>query len=128
MKFSEISGIKNALEQLGNERLPIWYEIAKNIRICNKVIDEVQAIAKELFEGFADKDENGKLKQFEENGRSVSKITDPEKLKAYSAEVEKLDKDDHEITFHKVSLKKIESEKLQANVLVPLLDTIFTAE
>ncbi len=125
MKIDQITQIKNALNQLGNERLPIAYEIAKNIKTCDKVIDEVQTIVKELFEKYAEKDENGKLKNFEQDGQLMSKITDAEKLKEYNAELEKVRDDDHEITFHKVLLSKIEAEKLQANTLVPLLDTIF---
>ena len=124
MRYAEIKEIVNALTALGNEKLPIAYEIAKNIRKCNKILTEVDETVKELHTKFVDKDENGEVKQYTEGDKTFSKISDPDQLKAFNEEIAKIEVDEHEITFHKILFSKIENERLAANALAALIDTV----
>lgn len=124
MRYTEIAEIRNALQVLGNEKLPIAYEVAKNIRKCNRILDEVQDIVKELHGKYADKDEKGTVKQYEEDGKQLAKISDPAQLLAYQQELAKIDTEEHEIEFIKISSSKLDSEKLTGNILVPLIDVV----
>ncbi|MFA6295596.1 MAG: hypothetical protein WC666_04235 [Candidatus Paceibacterota bacterium] len=128
MKYAEIFEIKLALDKLGKERLPIAFEVAKNLRIAKKILDETQEIAKELHAKFADKDEKGEIKTYknEEGGQEVSKITDADKLKEYQTELKKLDAEEHEVVFVKITKSQLAGEKLPAEILVSLIDTIIT--
>ena len=130
MKHMQIVEIKNALTDLGRERLPIAYEIAKNLRICNNFIQETADLSKALFEQFADRDTEGNLINYPvetppgQPEQSQMKISDPAKLKAYQVELVKVLDADHEVDFVKIPKIRIQSEKLVASVVVPLIDVI----
>lgn len=127
MKYFQIVEIKNALTELGKERLPVAYEIAKNIRICNNAVQETQDINKALIEKFCDKNEDGTPKNYPVEGhpeQSQLKIGDPELLKQYSEEWMKALEAEHEMAFVKIPKIRIQSEKLLASVIVPLIDTV----
>lgn len=125
MKYAEIFEIKLALEKLGKERLPVAFEVAKNIRVANKIITETQEIAKELHAKFADKDEKGETKVYKnDDGQEISKITDPAKLKEYQEELKKLDMEEHEPAFVKIKKSQLDGEKLPAEMLLALVDSI----
>lgn len=125
MKYAEIFEIKLALDKLGKERLPIAFEVAKNIRIANKILAETQEIAKELHAKFSDKDNKGEPVSYKDDeGREVSKITDTDKLKEYQVELKKLDTEEHEVTFVKINKAQLAGEKLPAEMLLALIDTI----
>lgn len=127
MKYGEIFEIKLALEKLGKERLPIAFEVAKNIRLANKVLSETQEIAKELHTKFADKDEKGEVKSYKnEEGQDVAKISDPAKLKEYQDELKKLDSEEHDVPFVKINKSQLVGEKLPAEMLLALVDVIIT--
>lgn len=129
MKYAEIFEIKNALTALGKEKLAVAYEVAKNIRICDKVLTETQEIAKELHTKFTDKDEKGEVKIYkDEEGRDITKISDAKLLAQYQEELKKLDSENHEITFIKINKAKLEAEKLSADMLIALIDTVIVAE
>jgi len=127
MKYYQILEVKNALTDLGRERLPIAYEVAKNIRICNKIIDETAELSKDMFEKFADKGSDNKpiMVPDEKNGNQPTmKITDAVNLAAYQEEIMKILNADHKVEFIKISKIRIQSEKLTASMIVPLIDAI----
>jgi hypothetical protein len=127
MKYFQILEVKNALTELGKERLPIAYEVAKNIRLCNKVIEETAELSREMFEKFADKDKDGKPVQVpDENnqGQMTMKITDPANLLSYQEEIGKILNADHDMEFVKIPKVRIQSEKLTATTIVPLIDIV----
>jgi hypothetical protein len=125
MKFIEIVQIKESLKKLSQERLHVAYEIAKNIRICDKIINETQEIAKELYTKYADVDTNGQvITSRDEEGRETAKISDPEKIKECQEELTKLDREEHDVQFCKINKTKLEAEKLSADILIPLVDVI----
>jgi hypothetical protein len=125
MKFIEIVQIKESLKNLSQERLHVAYEIAKNIRICDKIINETQEIAKELYTKYADVDGEGKvITSRDKEGRETAKISDPEKIIECQEELTKLDKEEHDVQFIKINKTKLEAEKLSADILIPLVDVI----
>jgi hypothetical protein len=127
MKYFQILEVKNALTELGKERLPIAYEVAKNIRLCNKVIEETAELSREMFEKFADKDKDGKPVQVpDENnqGQMTMKITDQANLLSYQEEIGKILNADHDMEFVKIPKVRIQSEKLTATTIVPLIDIV----
>ena len=125
MKYAQIFEIKRDLQALGKERLPVAFEVAKNIRIADKILNETQEIAKELHTKFTDKDDKGEVKIYkDEENRDITKISDPEKLKQYQEELKKLDSEDHEVTFVKINKSQLAGEKLPAEMILALIDTI----
>jgi hypothetical protein len=127
MNYFQITEIKNALIELGKERLPVAYEIAKNTRLCNQVINETADLSRELFEKFADRDSEGALIQYPDESKSmqtVLKINDPEKLAQHQAERIKLLLAEHTVDFVKISASSIQAVPLTASILMPLLDSI----
>jgi hypothetical protein len=129
MKYAEIFMIKDALQKLGKERLTVAFEIAKNIRACDKVLNEAQEIAKELHQKYADKDEKGEVKQYpDDKGQMLTKISDPALIKDYQVELAKLDTEEHEVVFTKIKKSQISAEKIPGEILVPLIDTVLVEE
>jgi hypothetical protein len=127
MKYMQIIEIKTSLAELGKEKLPIAYEIAKNIRMCNQIIQETQDINKTLVEKFCDKSEDGTPKDYPvENHpeQTQLRIGDPELLKQYQEAWMKALDADHKVDFVKIPKLRIQSEKLLASMLVPLVDTV----
>jgi hypothetical protein len=127
MKYLELIEIKNALTDLGKEKLPVAYEIAKNIRLCNNAIQETADVTKTLFESYADKDTKGVPINYpveNEPDKTQMRISDPEELKQYQLELFKALEADHVVEFVKIPKSKIQSEKLIASMVVPLIDVI----
>lgn len=127
MKYLQLEQIQRALTELGKERLPIAYEIARNLQLCNKVLGEVTDISRQLFEQYADKDASGKFVQVPQDGNPSNlmlKISDPAKLSLYQVEMQKLANEDHSIEFVKIPMDALKGEKLTAEFLLPLLDVI----
>lgn len=128
MLYTQIVRIKDALTELGKERLPYAYIIAKNIIACEKIIAESNSIIDSIKKTYADKDEKGDVKWFNENGNSFFKITDPEILKTAQVELDKAMAEDCPISFFTIAVEKIKDLTLPANVLVPLLGTVILEE
>ena len=127
MNYFQILEIKNALIELGKERLPVAYEIAKNTRLCNQIIAETADLSRELFEKFADRDDNGNLIQYPDESKPMQtmlKIDDPEKLAQHQTERIKLLLAEHAVDFVKVPASSIQAVPLAAAILMPLLDSI----
>ncbi len=129
MKFAEILIIKKALMVLGQERLPVAYEIAKNIRICDKIITESKEIANEVYLRYADREENGDVKMYKnELGQGVARITDSTRAAECQVELNKLDLEEHDVSFVKFNKNILKAEKLSADTLIPLIDIIIVEE
>ena len=125
MKFGQIASIHQALTVLGQERLPVAYEVAKNIKACEKVISEVQDLVKSLFQTYVDRDLSGNVIEYEEDGgKKVNKISDPKQLAAYQEEMNKIDAEDYEIKLATIPGSKFEGKEIAATVLMPLLDSV----
>lgn len=124
MKFVQIANIHQALNVLAQERLPVAYEIAKNIKECDKVITEVQELLKVLFQTYVDRDLSGNIITYTENDKQVNKISDPNQLKLYNEEIAKIDAEDHDIKLTPISGEKFAGKEIPATVLLPLLDTV----
>lgn len=124
MKFVQIANIHQALNVLAQERLPVAYEIAKNIKECDKVITEVQELLKVLFQTYVDRDLSGNIIAYSENDKQVNKISDPAQLKLYTEEIAKIDAEDHDIKLTPISGEKFAGKEIPATVLLPLLDTV----
>ena len=52
------------------------------------------------------------------------RITDPVMLKNYRDEIERVLNEDHELAFIKIPRSRIQSERLTAAMLVPLIDVV----
>lgn len=124
LRIAQIADIRVALNTLGKQTLPIAYELAKNSRICDIILKESDEILKELQKKYFDKDENGNLKNYSEEGKQIIKISDPALLKLFNVEFAKFDADLHEVTFVTISPNKLENQAIEANTLLPLIDTV----
>lgn len=124
LRIAQIADIRVALNTLGKQTLPIAYELAKNSRICDIILKESDEILKELQKKYFDKDENGNLKNYSEEGKQIIKISDPALLKLFNVEFAKFDADLHEVTFVPISPNKLENQAIEANTLLPLIDTV----
>ena len=128
MLYTQIVRIKDALFELGKERLPYAYVIAKNILMCEKIINETDPLIDAIKKNFADKDAKGEVILYNENGKSFFKITDPELGKMAQKELDKVTAEDHPLTFFTLTTDKIKDLSLPANILVPLLGTVILEE
>ena len=126
MKYAKIKLIEDSLTKLGNKELPIAFEIAKNLRACTKITEESEALFKEVFSKYADKDENGNLIQYSQDGKPTTKITGADKMEQFNVEVAKIDNEEHEIVFIKIPKSALSGKDLAANILVPLMDDLIT--
>lgn len=131
MKLAQLIEIKEKLETIGKLKLPIWYEIAKNLKAVNKVLDEANELRMAIWEKFADKDEAGKVKEYigekgtPEEGKPYSKITDKAVLAECMAELKNMDDDDtFEVKFHRILKDRISQKDLEGGDFVPLIDVI----
>jgi len=124
MKYAQIGAIKVSLEALKDKELPIAYELARNLLICDKFLEEAQGLVQVLHTGFADRDSEGVLVKYIEEGKEAHKISDPIKLMQFQKELLKLENEEHEIKFIKIKRAALENTMLTASVLVPLIDTI----
>jgi len=127
MKYLQIVEIKSALTELSKERLPIAYEIAKNIRICNNAIQEMTELSRTIFENFADKDEDGnfiKHQVGDDPNNMQLKISNSDALNQYQIEFVKLLDVEHDVHFVMIPKARIQTENLLADVLIPLIDVI----
>src|ERR1039458_6029669 len=134
IKYIKVLDIHEALVQLGNEKLNVAYEIAKNIRICRHPMEDIQGIVKELQEKLTDKDAEGnpvyetvpvgrggkqQIPKFDETNSESKK-----RKKEFEAELKKIENDIHELNFHKIPYTKIKDVPLQGTILAPLLEYI----
>lgn len=127
MKYKEIVVIKEALEKLGKEPSDALFEIAKNIRICNVIIDEATSLAKDIISKYADREEDGKIKEYPEtNGQNTMRVTDPEKMLQLQNNLANLENQEHEVTFVKFSMSKLKNLTLTLDMLIPLIDVIIS--
>jgi hypothetical protein len=125
MKIAEIALIKSKLELMSKENLTFAYEIAKNLRICNKYLDEGFSIVKELQLQFVDRDEKGEIKVYkDEKDQDIYRITDPIKFPQYQEAVRKLEDEDHNPQFVTINKSKIEAGHFSDEALLPLIDVI----
>lgn len=124
MKFGQIASIHQALTVLGQERLPVAYEVAKNIKACEKVITEVQELVKTLFQTYVDRDLSGNIIEYEDGDKKTNKISDPKQLTLYQEEMNKIDAEDYDIKLTPISGTKFEGKEIAATVLMPLLDSV----
>lgn len=124
LKFPVLVEVQRALETLGQQQLPVSYEIARNLKSIRRVVDEQQEIARSLYEKFADKEDDGSLKRYVVGEQMKLKISDPKLFIAYNLEVKKIDETEHEVTLYPIAWSKIEKFDLQGNAIAPLLDII----
>ena len=125
MKLKEIQEIHKSLQKLGEERLPIGYELARNLKLCNNVIKDYEEVASSLFSQYGDKNDSGELVNYAgESGQVLLKISDPVLLEQYQKELQKLQGEEHNIKFLKIPKSKLDGRALEGNTLVPLLDVI----
>jgi intergrase/recombinase len=133
LTYAEIKQGRNALSMLGSlPQVPESYPIAKNLKRFNRAIKDVDEIASELYLKAVEKDEEGNPRMFDkavtdkDGETKETRITDKKLLKDYADQMEKLNKDKHEIDIHQVPydrFKKYVDEKgIDSNILAPLLD------
>jgi hypothetical protein len=133
MKLAELATIKAALEGLGRQKLPIWYEIAKNLKAVNKVLNEANEVRQDLWNKYADKEEDGKtVKEYmgdkgtPEEGKPYTKISDKADLKECMAQMKAMDEDDsYEVKFHRILASRVSAKDLEGVYGEPLIDVIF---
>lgn len=126
MKLYQIDQINKALKKLAETDLPIAYELAKNIRACETILDESNEIARELHSRFADKNEKGELIQYPQDGKEYSRITDTSKALLYTHELAKIEAVEHDIKLVPISKTIFEGKQIPGltNLLIPLIGTI----
>ena len=124
MRFGQIAALQQALTVLGQERLPMAYEIAKNLKACDRVMIEVRELAQIIFQKYADRDLSGNIMEYDEDGKKQNKISDPEQLRMYNDEITKIDTEEHDIHLITIPGIKFAGKDIAAAVLLPLLDTV----
>lgn len=128
MKYQEIAEIRLALLELMNERLPVAYEIAKNIKECEKVTSEVQELVTTMQQMYADKDEQGKIVTEKTADGVLVKFSETDRRDAYQREILKINQEDHTVVFKKINSSSLKDVKLPARILLPLVDIIIEGE
>lgn len=128
MRYQEIAEIRLALLELMNERLPVAYEIAKNIKECEKITTEVQELVTTMQQMYADKDEQGKIVTEKAVDGILVKFSDPARRDAYQREILKINQENHEIVFKKIQSSALKDINLPARILLPLVDIIIEGE
>jgi hypothetical protein len=126
MRYVQIAMIHQALTALGQERLPVAYEVAKNLKACDKIMVEVRDLLTILFQKYVDRDLSGNIVEYEEDGQKRNKISDPEQLRQYNEEIAKIDAEDYEIKFTTIPGEKLAGKEIAASILLPLLDVVIT--
>lgn len=125
MKLAQVAAIHQSLTILSQERLAAAYEIAKNIRTCESILNEVQELMRVLFTTYVDRDLDGKIKEYEEeDGKKVNKISDLQQLALYREELAKIDAEERDVKLVPIPAEKISGKELSAAVLMPLLGTV----
>lgn len=128
MRYPEILEIRIALMELINERLPVAYEIAKNIKSCEKVITEVQELVTTIQQLYADKDEHGKIITEQTADGIIVKFSEPLRREAYQKEILKINQEDYKLDFKRIKSSSLKDIHLPARILLPLVDTIIEGE
>lgn len=126
MKYSELAVINNCLQELGKYELPEVYKMARNQKLAADAMRDFDPLLRTLFSKFADKDADGKIVEYKENGMPQNKISDPDKLKTYQSELQKLYDEEIDIPFKEMSIEELKGVKMPSTYLAPLLDVIFT--
>jgi hypothetical protein len=133
MKLAELATIKAALEGLGKQKLPIWYEIAKNLKAVNKVLNDANEVRQDLWNKYADKVEGTEeVKEYigeagtPEAGKPYTKITDKADLKECMAQMKAMDEDDSfTVNFHRILASRVSAKDLEGLYGEPLIDVVF---
>ena len=126
MKYAEVENIRNHLVILGQDQLPVGYEIGKNIHRCDQVIDEVDKVVEKLVQQYADKGDDGRVLYGPADASGRRKpVMPPEKELALQEQLDKVNDDDsHVVRFHKIPEDRIKSLSLRGAALGPLFGTI----
>lgn len=109
MKLSEVQGRLEGLLKLAGKNLPvkIAYAIAKNIKVLNEEYKTIEEQRIKLCEKYADKDEDGKPKMAEKDGKQVYQFSDDNEEKV-NEEYKELLETEEELDIHKVSIEEFE--------------------
>ena len=124
MQHAQIISIHQALLALGTEKLPIAYEIAKNVKMCERVMAETRELIQTIFKKYADRDDKGNLLEIVEDGKKRHQVTVPENVAQCNEELAKVEKEEHDIKFVPISSSIVIGKDIPVTTLVPLLDTI----
>lgn len=140
--ISELKIIQAALFELSKLGSELSYQIAKNLKIVGKEIHDSDESLTAARDPFLEKDEAGKpirfveitgaeLRKYEQGeklgpeARLVYKFTDIEKANAITRQY---NEEEHTVNFHCIKPEQFEQvaarEKIPAELIVPLLDTI----
>lgn len=105
MKNYEIINIINALNEIGNKRLPakVGFAIAKNQMELERIYKTYNAQREKLVDSYAQKDEEGNRVTAESPDQIM--LTDP---KAFAKELQELLEADNEIGIHKIDFSELE--------------------
>jgi len=138
MKSTEVLTVHRALQGLIGTDCPEKLMLTLNLKILGKIATEIHEVASDLYDQFADKDEEGKVKYYErevtvdkignkEMGKE-KRISDLKKYAEYMVESKKLDVRDWKISLQRVTKAKMEkfmnAKSTDGNLVLPLLDVI----
>lgn len=139
LTYSEIKQAAHALFEIGkipptpgdHVIVPEGYSRAKNLKLFNRVVGDVDETASTLFRKAVEKDEEGNPRSFDrtlpdKNGEmKEARITDKKALKDYTEQIAKLNSDTHKVGVHQASYecykKYVEEKGIDSSLLAPLL-------
>jgi hypothetical protein len=124
MKVAKLQSILGALQALGQQKLPIGYEIAKNIRRCEQALAETNDVVKALVRKHAVKRPDGEP-SYEVRGDRMFPVFDEENRGLYAAEIRKVDEESVEVDLHRVLVARLEGIPVEGSLLAPLLGYVF---
>ena len=127
LKYFEIMQVHKALDNISNKVIyGATYEIVRNLKTLNDIITSNTALMQTLYKKFADVDENGNLKIYDEpNGQQMNRISDPEKLAEFNKELEKLSNEDYDVELKTIPTSIINKLDIPSKDILPLLDIVF---
>lgn len=138
LKRLKLMEIRNALQNIAASKpAESPWEIVRNIKTASRILDEQDELHRKYYEECIDKDASGNPVKYTEKdtqGRDTEtvKITDAEAESRYRLFVKNMNEEEHEVEFKKIPMtafkKQIEKEKLDLNLLVPLLGVIIPEE
>lgn len=126
LSYVDLMEIIEALAKLGEERkLPVAVEVARNLRIIQTHMKELNEDIKTLQNQWAKKDENGHLVSRNEDGTGLVFET-PEDERSYRAAVVDLHDQPVEVSFITFDIERLKKVEVSALVVAPLLGRVIT--
>lgn len=126
LSYVDLMEVREALAKLAEERkLPVAVEVARNLRIIQNHMKELQEDIKVLQKEWCKKDENDHLLSKNEDGSGLV-FESPEDERSYRAAIVDLHDTVIEVNFITFDVEKLKKSDVSAMIIAPLLGRIVT--